>query len=386
MNIIKELPEIFEEFAEQKKQSFLIVKECKDRHIPVIGAYCSYFPRELATAMGAVPIGLCSSSEETVKIAETVLPKNVCPLIKSSYGFAVSDRCPYFHFSDLVVGETTCDGKKKMYEMMAEFKDVFIMELPNIQSEKWLKLWLEEIIRLKDFLEEKFQLVITDEDVRQAIHQENRQREALKRLYEVMRLDPVPVMGMDLLNVLYGSKYRLDKEQAAEELNCLRERILEDYHANPKKEKKPRILVTGCPIGGDTQKVVRAIEDNGGVVVAFENCTGAKVLDKLVDEEDPDIYGAIARKYFYIGCAIMTPNDNRIELLGRMIDEFRVDGVVEMILSGCHSVHMESISVRNFVGEEKHIPYIDVVTDYSPGDVGQLNTRMSAFIEMLETH
>ena len=386
MNIIKELPEIFEEFAEQKKQSFLIVKECKDRHIPVIGAYCSYFPRELATAMGAVPIGLCSSSEETVKIAETVLPKNVCPLIKSSYGFAVSDRCPYFHFSDLVVGETTCDGKKKMYEMMAEFKDVFIMELPNIQSEKGLKLWREEIIRLKDFLEEKFQLVITDEDVRQAIHQENRQREALKRLYEVMRLDPGPVMGMDLLNVLYGSKYRLDKEQAAEELNCLRERILEDYHANPKKEKKPRILVTGCPIGGDTQKVVRAIEDNGGVVVAFENCTGAKVLDKLVDEEDPDIYGAIARKYFYIGCAIMTPNDNRIELLGRMIDEFRVDGVVEMILSGCHSVHMESISVRNFVGEEKHIPYIDVVTDYSPGDVGQLNTRMSAFIEMLETH
>ena len=386
MDIIKELPEIFEEFAEQKKQSFLEVKKCKDRHIPVIGAYCSYFPRELATAMGAVPIGLCSSSEETVKIAETVLPKNVCPLIKSSYGFAVSDRCPYFHFSDLVVGETTCDGKKKMYEMMAEFKDVFIMELPNIQSEKGLKLWREEIIRLKDFLEEKFQLVITDEDVRQAIHQENRQREALKRLYEVMRLDPVPVMGMDLLNVLYGSKYRLDKEQAAEELNCLRERILEDYHANPKKEKKPRILVTGCPIGGDTQKVVRAIEDNGGVVVAFENCTGAKVLDKLVDEEDPDIYGAIARKYFYIGCAIMTPNDNRIELLGRMIDEFRVDGVVEMILSGCHSVHMESISVRNFVGEEKHIPYIDVVTDYSPGDVGQLNTRMSAFIEMLETH
>ena len=385
MNIIKELPEIFEEFAEQKKQSFLIVKECKDRHIPVIGAYCSYFPRELATAMGAVPIGLCSSSEETVKIAETVLPKNVCPLIKSSYGFAVSDRCPYFHFSDLVVGETTCDGKKKMYEMMAEFKDVFIMELPNIQSEKGLKLWREEIIRLKDFLEEKFQLVITDEDVRQAIHQENRQREALKRLYEVMRLDPVPVMGMDLLNVLYGSKYRLDKEQAAEELNCLRERILEDYHANPKKEKKPRILVTGCPIGGDTQKVVRAIEDNGGVVVAFENCTGAKVLDKLVDEEDPDIYGAIARKYFYIGCAIMTPNDNRIELLGRMIDEFRVDGVVEMILSGCHSVHMESISVRNFVGEEKHIPYIYVVTDYYTGDVGQQNTMMSAFIEILET-
>lgn len=384
MDIIKELPEIFEEFAEQKKQSFLEVKKCKDRHIPVIGAYCSYFPRELATAMGAVPVGLCSSSEETVKIAESVLPKNVCPLIKSSYGFAISDRCPYFHFSDLVVGETTCDGKKKMYEMMAEFKDVFIMELPNIQSRKGLKLWREEIIRLKDYLEEKFQVVITEEDIKRAIRLENRRRKALKRLYEVMKLEPTPVMGMELLNVLYGSKYRLDTEKIPEDLDHLTDQILEEYRINPNRKSRPRILVTGCPIGGDSNKVVKAVEDNGGVVVAFENCTGAKVIDKLVDEDNPDVYEAIARKYFYIGCAIMTPNDNRIELLGRMIDEFHVDGVVEMILSGCHSVHMESISVRNFVNEEKHIPYIDVVTDYSPGDVGQLNTRMSAFIEMLE--
>lgn len=385
MDIIKNLPEIFEEFAEQKRTSFLKVKEYKDRDIPVIGAYCSYFPREIAIAVGAVPIGLCSSSEETVAIAENVLPKSVCPLIKSSYGYAISDKCPYFHFSDLVVGETTCDGKKKMYEMMAEFKEVYVMELPNMQSEKGLELWKQEIIRLKDYLEEKFQVVITKEDVKRAIKSENKRRRALKRLYEVMKLDPVPIMGMDLLNVLYGSKYQLDTEAVPKELDALTEKILKEYKTKPKIEKRPRILVTGCPIGGDSNKIVRAIEDNGGVVVAFENCTGAKVIDKLVDEEDPDVYGAIARKYFYIGCAIMTPNDNRIELLGRMIDEFKVDGVVEMILSGCHSVHMESISVRNFVSEEKHIPYIDVVTDYSAGDIGQLNTRMTAFVEMLET-
>ena len=383
MNIIKELPEIFEEFAEQKKQSFLTIKEFKEKGTPIIGAYCSYFPREIAIAMGAVPVGLCSSSEETVQIAESILPKNICPLIKSSYGYAISDRCPYFHFSDLVVGETTCDGKKKMYEMMAEFKDVFVMELPNIQSEKGLELWKQEIIRLKHYLEEKFQVVITEDDIKHAIQIENRRRIALKRLYEVMKLDPVPIMGMELLDVLYGSKYKLNLEKVPKELDALTNQILEEYEEKPKKEHRPRILITGCPIGGDSKKVVKAIEDNGGVVVAFENSTGAKVIDKLVDENNPDVYDAIAKKYFYIGCAIMTPNDNRIELLGRMIDEFKVDGVVEMILSGCHSVQMESISVRNFVNEEKHIPYLDIVTDYSQGDIGQLNTRMAAFIEML---
>ena len=341
MNIIKELPEIFEEFAEQKKQSFLTIKEFKEKGTPIIGAYCSYFPREIAIAMGAVPVGLCSSSEETVQIAESILPKNICPLIKSSYGYAISDRCPYFHFSDLVVGETTCDGKKKMYEMMAEFKDVFVMELPNIQSEKGLELWKQEIIRLKHYLEEKFQVVITEDDIKHAIQIENRRRIALKRLYEVMKLDPVPIMGMELLDVLYGSKYKLNLEKVPKELDALTNQILEEYEEKPKKEHRPRILITGCPIGGDSKKVVKAIEDNGGVVVAFENCTGAKVIDKLVDENNPDVYDAIAKKYFYIGCAIMTPNDNRIELLGRMIDEFKVDGVVEMILSGCHSVQME---------------------------------------------
>ena len=91
MKLVKDLPEIFEEFGEQKRASFLEVKKYKEAGKPVIGAYCSYFPRELAMAIGAIPVGLCSSSNDTVAIAEQTLPSNICPLIKSSYGFAVSD-------------------------------------------------------------------------------------------------------------------------------------------------------------------------------------------------------------------------------------------------------------------------------------------------------
>ena len=87
------------------------------------------------------------------------------------------------------------------------------MELPNIQSEKGLELWKQEIIRLRHYLEEKFQVVITEDDIKHAIQIENRRRIALKRLYEVMKLDPVPIMGMELLDVLYGSKYKLNLEK-----------------------------------------------------------------------------------------------------------------------------------------------------------------------------
>ena len=383
MDVIKELPEVFEELAQQKQNSFLTVKEYKDRGIPVIGAYCSYFPRELALAMGAIPIGLCSSSDETVEIAERTIPKEICPLIKTSYGYAVSDRCPYFYFSDLVVGETTCDGKKKMYEMLAEFKEVYVLNLPNTQSAEALKLWKKEMIRFKEYLEDHFNVVITDEDIREAVRLSNEQRRAMKRLYETMKLNPAPMTGKELFTILYGSKYNLDYRKQIPEINRLTDQILERYKKEKKQEKQIRILITGCPMGGDTEKLVEVIEECGGTAVAFENCTGVKAIDRIIDEDKEDIYEAIAERYLNIGCSIMTPNHNRIELIGRIIDEYQVDGVIEMILTGCHSTAMESVSVAQFVNEEKHIPYLTVTTNYSQADRENLKVRIGAFIEML---
>ena len=383
MEVIKELPEVFEEFAEQRKNSFLAVKQLKDQGIPVVGSYCTYFPQEIAMAMGAATVSLCSTSDETIAEAEKDLPKNLCPLIKSSYGFAKTDKCPFFYFSDVVVGETTCDGKKKMYELMSEFKDTFVMELPNSQSENSLKLWKKEIIRFKEYMEKKFDVEITEEQIREAVKVNNEARRSLKKLYEVMRHDPAPISGYDLFKVLYGSTFKFDRKQIPGEVNALVDKIEKEYAEGKMQEKKPRILITGCPIGGATEKIIRAIEDNGGIVVTYENCSGAKSIDKLVDENNPDVYDAIARRYLNIGCSVMTPNPNRFELLGRLIDEYQVDGVVEMTLQACHTYNVETLSVRKFVNEEKHIPYINVETDYSQADIGQLNTRITAFIEML---
>ena len=383
MEIIKDLPEVFEEFAEQRKNSFLAVKELKDKGIPVVGSYCTYFPQEIAMAMGAATVSLCSTSDETIPDAEKELPKNLCPLIKSSYGFARTDKCPFFYFSDVVVGETTCDGKKKMYEYMGEFKETYTMELPNSQREDALKLWRNEMIRFKEYLEEKFETTITEDAIRDAIKINNQARLALRKLYQVMRHDPAPITGYDLFKVLYGSTFKFDRSLIPAEVEALVAKIEKEYAEGKMLDRKPRILVTGCPLGGATEKVIRAIEDNGGLVVTFESCSGAKSIDKLVDEDNPDVYDALARRYLEIGCSVMTPNPNRLDLLSRLIDEYKVDGVVEMTLQACHTYNVEAFGIRRFVNEEKKLPYINVETDYSQADIGQLNTRITAFIEML---
>ncbi len=383
MELQKDLPEIFEEFGEGRRNAFVKAKELKDKDIPLIGVFCTYFPQELALAMGASTVSLCASSDETIPDAEQDLPRNLCPLIKSSYGFGKTDKCPFFYFSDLVIGETTCDGKKKMYEYLSEFKPVHVMELPNSQSEDGLKLWKNEIIKLKSVLEEKFNVKISEDDIRQAIKIKNNERKALKKFYELGKKEPVPMLGQDTFKVLNGTTFSFERKKIPAQMDELIEKINSEYEKEKKYESKPRILITGCPIGGATEKVIKAIEDNGAYVVGFENCSGAKAVEDLVDEDNPDVYDALARKYLKIGCSCMTPNPNRIKLLDRMIDEYKVDAVVDVILTACHTYSVETLSIKRFVNDKKNKPYMSVETDFSTGDIGQLNTRMAAFIEML---
>lgn len=383
MNEKKEIEEIIETFSEERRNSFVTLHDLKEEGKPIVGMFCTYLPVEIVMAMGGIPVVLCSTSEETIPDAEQDLPRNLCPLIKSSYGFAKTEKCPFFYFSDLIVGETTCDGKKKMYEYLGQFKKVYVMELPNRQSEDGLILFKNELIRFVKYLEEMFHVTITEENLREAVRLKNRERIALMRFYRLMRYDPTPITGTELFHVLNGVSYRFDKEQEIEQLNLLCDAIEKRYKEGKCLEKKPRILVTGSPVGGGAFKVVTGIEENGGVVVTYENCSGAKSIEGLVDEECDDIYEALAKRYLAIGCSCMSPNQNRYDLLGRLIEEYKADGVIDVVLQACHTYSVETLGIKQYVKEKYHIPYMAIETDYSTGDIGQLNTRLTAFLEML---
>ncbi len=380
----KELPEIFDSFAEARQKGFLAMKKIKEEGKGVVGQFCTYTPLEIFMAAGLVNVGLCSTSDETIAEAEKVLPGNLCPLIKSSYGFAITDKCPYMYFSDLVVGETTCDGKIKMYELLAQIKNLHILELPRKQNtEEAFALWRAEIIRLKERVEKDFGVTITDDMLKEAIRKRNVERRLLKEIYELSAMTPPPVSGLKQLQILFGSQFKFDWDEKVAELQQAIDSIKAAYAAGerPISDKAPRILITGCPMGGVTEKVVKVIEEAGAVVVVYENCTGAKQMDRQCQEEGDPISN-IARHYLQIGCAVMTPDTNRLELLDRLCEQFKVDGVVEMTLQSCHPYSIEAYTIKTHL-QKKGIPYLHLETDYSTADIGQLATRAGAFLEML---
>ncbi|MCL2619335.1 MAG: 2-hydroxyacyl-CoA dehydratase family protein [Defluviitaleaceae bacterium] len=378
------LPVDFDGFADARKQGFLDIKKLKDAGKKVVGMYCTYTPEEIFIAAGAVPVGICAFSDETIAEAEKVLPRNLCPLIKSSYGFAVTDKCPYLYFADLVVGETTCDGKKKMYELMGEIKNVHVMQLPQSQfDEASQELWYKEVLRLKERVEADFGVTITDEAIKSAIKIKNETRSLLKEFAELSMLNPPPIMGSEQLKLNYGQLFKFDLEEKNKELRQMIDKVKMDYDNGVRNvpENAKRILVTGCPLAGVTEKVVKAIEESGGVVVVYENCIGYKPVALNIDE-NAEPYRAIADRYLQIGCSVMSPNTNRYDLLTQLCKDFKVDGVVEMVLTACHTYAIETVEIRKLM-QSHDVPFISVETDYSTSDTAQLKTRLAAFLEMM---
>ncbi|EHM51642.1 double-cubane-cluster-containing anaerobic reductase [Yokenella regensburgei] len=384
MSLITELPSLFSQFSEARQKGFLTVMELKERGVPLVGTYCTFMPQEIPMAAGAVVVSLCSTSDETIEEAEKDLPRNLCPLIKSSYGFGKTDKCPYFYFSDLVVGETTCDGKKKMYEYMAEFKPVHVMQLPNSTTDDASRaLWKAEMQRLKEAVEARFGATIDETALREAIALRNRERKALADFYHLGQLNPPALSGTDLLKVVYGATFRFDKEALIAELEAMTATVKAGWLTGQRLDPRPRILITGCPIGGAAEKVVRAIEENGGWVVGYENCTGAKATEHNVAETG-DVWEALADKYLAIGCSCVSPNTQRLKLLSEMVEEYQADGVIDVILQACHTYAVESLAIKRHVRQQHDIPYMAIETDYSTSDIGQLSTRVAAFIEMFQ--
>ncbi len=370
---------IVDEVRRHNRDGILEIKEAHERGTPIIGTYCGYMPWEIIDAAGAIAVSLCAKSEEAIPAAEEHLPRNLCPLVKSSYGHALRGTCPYFHFCDLIVAETTCDGKKKMYELMDRIKPVHLVQIPQRPDRpEDFTLMKSEFNRVRQRLEDLTDRAITDEALDTSIALRNRERSSLRTLWELSRRKNPPLTGCEIQEITDYIQFRFDKEKAIAWLEATTEALSQ---ATPERDlsARPRILVTGCPIGG-VMKTLEVLEETGALVVCFENCSGQKESLRPV-EEGVDVMDALAEKYLAIGCSVMSPNPHRMEGLKRLIGEYDVDGVVEIVLTACHTYAVEGYSVRELV-HSLGKSYLSIETDYSSGDREQLATRMGAFVEM----
>jgi benzoyl-CoA reductase/2-hydroxyglutaryl-CoA dehydratase subunit BcrC/BadD/HgdB len=367
----------------------LRIKELQDHKAAggtVIGTFCLYVPEEIIRAFGGLAVGLCAGAEWAYDKVERVLPANTCALIKSFMGFKLGKVCPYVESADLIIGETTCDGKKKAYELFADYAPLHVMELPQMKRPQDYTLWRSELDRLVAKLTEVTGRELSAETLAHSIKEVNDKRRALQRLNAARKASPAPISGLDALLAVQIAFYD-DVPRFTQMVNKIADELEARIAAGRGVAAKdaPRLLVTGSPMSIPNWKLHDIIEKAGAVVVAEELCTGSRYYEKLVPETADTVEGMlddIAGKYLDINCACFTPNTGRTEDVLRLAKEYNVDGIVNYSLRFCAPYTIEATSLERAVREAGY-NYLNIDTDYSAGDAGQLTTRVEAFLEMI---
>lgn len=363
----------------------LVDEQAKGRK--VFGTFCTYVPDEVAIACNGIVTGLCGGSQFWVPEGEKYLPADMCPLIKASLGARLGKTCPFFRIADQIVGETTCDGKKKMYEIMAKDVPMHIMELPHQKRDKDIKYFADEIALFGKNVEEVTGVTLTEENLHDAIVLINNRRKALQRVYETRKnTSVIPISGTDallMMQIAFFDDPARCTEMANKLADELEQRIADGVSVFPAGTK--RILITGTPMAIPNWKLHHIVETSGAAIVCEENCTGTKFFTNLVDETPTDfagMYQALADRYMKINCACFTPNEARIDEVIQLAKDYQVDGVINTNLKFCTTFKTEAPALEKAL-EDAGIPVLDIETDYTDNDAEQLRTRVGAFVEML---
>jgi benzoyl-CoA reductase/2-hydroxyglutaryl-CoA dehydratase subunit BcrC/BadD/HgdB len=354
----------------------------------VVGSFCVFVPEELVRAADATLVGLCTGADFATEEVERLLPRNTCSLIKSAFGFKLGKVCPYIESADMIVGENTCDGKKKSYEVFNDLvANLYVMDLPQTKSVEGKALLRAEYSRFKVAIEELTGVKIDVQRLKKGIEIANNKRKAIHRLSALRKANPVPISGLDalLINQVY---FYDDPIRFTDSVNKICDeiegRIQSQNGVFPKGA--PRILLSGCPMAVPNWKVPWIIETSGAAIVGEESCVGERGNRNLTDDSGntvDELIDAIVDRYFQVDCAIFTPNSDRLDHVKQMYHDYKADGVIHYGLQFCQPYQIESLPMEKKL-EDDRIPTLRIDSDYSMEDVEQVKTRVEAFIERIK--
>jgi len=385
--------EYFDEIANLFGKRAKEIEAAKAQGKKVIGYMCLFAPTELILAADAIPVRINSGWYDASKLGDRVVPVEVCPVIRSTIGAKMIDLSPYLELSDALISVLTCDGMTKLSEILGDYKQIWGMSNPRIKdSVQALKFWNDEIKLMKSNIEKLSGNKITPKNLKAAILQTQRATKVFRRLQDLRRGNPV-IMGRDAM--LVNQTYMWDDiarwTEKTEALCVELERRVQrkEWVCSP---DTPRVMLTGTPMfWPDNWKVPTLIEEGNpsGVLVADELCSSERLLYDPVGVDEwsmDDMLNAIGERYLMAStCPCFTSNDgneDRINWLLNKVKEWNVQGVIYYVVRGCMLYAMEYTRVKRVL-DKANIPVYYLDTEYTREDVGQLKTRVEAFLEML---
>jgi len=353
-----------------------------------VGTMCIQVPSEIIHALDAVPLRLCNGFYTDDEIGSDLLPAKSCPLVKATVGQFVSGN--FSDKPDLVVSPTTCDQKAKSGAIIEEMGyKIFDMEFPRTkESAESREYWRRSVRKFTKELSTDLNKKLTKKNLKESIKKVGYAQHLYHKLTTLRKNESSPILGLDMFLVTNAFFFDdLDNwvKATSELLKECESRVEDELNAATKKS--PRIVYTGSPPIFPNLKIPLLIEDSDAIIVADETCSSNRMFNDMVSVDEwfvNDMVDSVADRYLKgCTCPIFTKNNDRIRRIIDLVKEYKADGVVYQAFAGCQVYEMEQRSVLQAM-EKEGIPIIYLESDYSPSHLGQLTTRIEAFIESLK--
>lgn len=345
----------------------------------VIGYFCTYIPEEIITAADALPFRMRAVGSTQTTLGDSYLSYYNCSFTRHCLDLAFRGA---FDFLEGLVGQPSCDHVRRIYDVWkAKINTPFIhfIKVPRKIAEEAKDWYKAEIVKFKEAMENHLGIKITDDQLREAIRVTNESRSLLRSLYDLRKAEHPPITGAETLSVVIaGTAMRRDQYN-----QLLRQLLGELKGGNGKGEYKARLMVISPIL--DNPAYIKVMEDAGGLVVSDYLCFGTRAVWDLVDESISDPMEALAKRYVErISCPrMMGDYPRRLEFIKNMINDYKVDGVICTRLTFCELWGGENYMLREDT-KKIGIPSLILEREHKLDSVGQLRTRIQAFLEILE--
>jgi bzd-type benzoyl-CoA reductase N subunit len=378
---------IFDTIEKYYKDYGLRAKELKKEGKKIIGYVCSFVPLEIITAAGCIPFRVRGNIHEPITKGDTLLETIVCPYYRSVFDLSVKGK--YDFLSGLVIPHG-CDSMVRSYSAWSyslPYSYFHFVNIPSVCVESSFEFFGAELNDFRKSLEKFVGKAITDDDLTRAIRVHNENRDKVRALYEFRKADPPFISGTELTMMLtVGSSLPIG------EANILFDQVLAEIGRRERSQLKKgaRLFMDGACI--DNIELIKLVEELGGNVVADTICNGARDYFPRTDEVGNPIH-ALAHRYLdKINCP-KTYRENktgtfegdmasRFGDIGAYAKEFKVNGAILYVYKYCDPFGFE-VPARKAYYQSIHVPLLHLEDVYSAGTMGQLRTRIQAFLEMI---
>lgn len=372
---------MLEELTALSKNPFNpVVKEWKAEGKKVVGFLCTYMPEEILYAADILPVRLRAPNCSETSLADVYMSHLSCTFMRSCLQFVLEDK---FTFLDGLVFTNSCDVVRRLYDNIKEnrrsdFHFMHFITVPHKVNEELVAWYKDEFKEFAENIEKAFEVEITEAKLRQAIDVYNETRHLLRDLYELRKSDSPPISGAETLSVVLAGN-SLPKDR----YNQMLRKLLDELRKRKGLAKyRARLMIAGSG-GCDNPDYFDLMEEMGGLIVTDSLCFGSRYFWEPVDAGG-DLMLNLARSYLNRpSCPRMVDNvGERGEFVKQMVKDFKVDGVVFQRIRHCDLWGGQLLYTKKDL-KEAGIPMLSLEREYMMRDVGQVRTRIQAFLETI---